>query len=726
MSEARTGQIGRIGLIGQIVLCAGVAWGSSTQDMRVEGSASFLEGKFSGSGLNDLGELVTGHEATRTSAVEDAAYMMCYATHREQLYFGAGYPAALIVYDGQAAKRMSSRFGSDFAVSALASDGRSLYAATLPSATIYQVTERGETSVFIDFSTGAVTPNYVWSLAAHKNQLYAALGGHFPSVYKIDLKTAKKELLHKADGKAKNITALLVGDDAIYFGDDLGRVYRQATAGGAGARATVLYSFSDAEIKALAMFNGGLAVAVNNRRFVPPPPMAPGGPKEEPRPPGEGGGEEGEMGLGADLKKAIEAMAETVGEKLKSPAPPPPAPAKPESPAAQPPSTLPPYQDPFGKGEGNLFWMSLDGSRVHKLWYSQSSIALSLWPEGSGVWVATSNPGRLYRITAQGSERLYYESASKDLSVICPSGKKLIAAASNPAAVLELEPSRRGEYTTKAFDAGFPARLGQPEAYGAGRDQTEVWIRSGATSEIDSGWTDFELLSGAPTTTGRFFQAKLRLKSPDGAIRRLRLPYRVQNLYPKLINLSAEVVRSQDGAPDGRDIRFQWDVTNLDNDQLQYQLSYQPPGSKKFIPIYDPSTQPKNVKSVNVPSEPYPDGTYRFKLEVSDKPSNGAGDALAHEQEFPLILLDRTPPSVDVKPEGDRVQWRATDAHSRVSRAEYRVDGGAWETADPDDRLFDSMEETGRIDLKGRAVTVVDVRCYDERENVRIQSLILK
>src|SRR3990167_5245201 len=76
-----------------------------------------------------------------------------------------------------------------------------------------------------------------------------------------------------------------------------------------------------AEIKALAMFNVGLAVAVNNRRFVPPPPMAPGGPKEEPRPPGEGGGEEGEMGLGADLKKAIEAMAETAGEKLKSPAP---------------------------------------------------------------------------------------------------------------------------------------------------------------------------------------------------------------------------------------------------------------------------------------------------------------------------------------------------------------------------------------------------------------------
>lgn len=713
---------------------------STTQDMKIEGSAGFLEGKFSGAGLNDLGELVAGLQATKTSPVEEAAYLLSSTALGHKTYFGAGYPASIVVYDGKTAARLPARFGGDFAISATATDGRNLFAAGLPSAAIYKIDDRGNTMPFADFSsTGSADPNYIWAIAAHRGYLYAALGGHFPSVYKIDLKTSKKELLYQVEGKAKNVTALLVTDEAILFGDDAGRVYRLAH--GSTSRPAVLYSFSDAEIKSIAVYEGGLAVAVNSRRFVPPPPPPPSQSKDQPKS-GEEQPEEGsgDYSAGSDLKKAMEEIAPAVEEKLRAaenpetpvsgkPAPPPPpGPSKAESPAAQAPPILPAYQDPFGKGEGNLFWMSADGQRVHRLWYSPSSIILSMMPGEEGVWIATSNPGRLYRITLTGSERLFYESASKDLSVISSAGKVMLAAASNPPQILEIEPAGGGEYSSKVFDAGFPARIGKPEVTGAGSENSELLIRSGSTSEVDSGWTDYKnLQSQMPQGVGRFFQVKLKIKTAAAAIRRIRLPYRVQNLYPRLTSLTSEVVRAQDGSTDGKDIRFQWEVTNLDNDVLEYQLSYRPPGGKKFISVYDPTDKPRNVKTLSVPAEQFPDGTYRFRLEVSDEPANGAEEALTNAGEFPLVLLDQTPPAVELRQEGDHARWAATDAASRVARAEYRLDGGPWKSLQADDGLFDSASETGRVAIPAAAGGgVMDVRCFDERENSRIYSLILK
>lgn len=730
----------------------GPVFGSSTQDLRIEGSAAFLEGKFSGTGLNDLGELVMGLQAGKTMPVEDAAYILSSAKLGNKTCFGAGYPASVFVYDGKSTARSPATFPGDFAVSAVASDGRHLYAASMPSTAIYKIDDKGNTTAFADFSTGATTPNYVWALAVHRGSLYAALGGHFPSVYKVDLKTGKKELLQQVDGKAKNVTALLVEEEAIYFGDDIGRVFRLGHSG--GSRASVLYSFSDAEIKSIVPFDGGIAVGVNSRRFVPPPPPPQAMPGKEGGKPGEESmSEGGEYGIGAELKKAVEQMAATIEDQLRetvksetipSPAetagtapvpadrydgkpPPPPSAAKPESPAAQGPAMPPVYQDPFGKGEGNLFWMASDGTRVHRLWSSPSSVVLSIHPADQGVWVATSNPGRLYRIAKDGSERLFYESTSKDLSVVTDHGKELIAAASNPASVLVLHSAAVGEYSSKVFDAGFPARIGKPELTGPGSDHAEILYRSGATPEIDSGWSDFKVLSGAaPQSSGRFLQAKLKLKSPGAAIRRVRLPHRVQNLYPRLVNLSAEVVRSQDGSTDGQDIRFQWDAVNLDNDVLLYQLSYQHPGARKFIPVYAPADRPRNVKILNLPAEQFTDGTYRFRLEVTDEPSNGAAEALTNQAEFPLVLLDRTPPVVELWQEGGTVRWQATDAESRIVRAEYRIDGGVWDSLQSDDGLFDSLQESGRVTVSDRSGGVIDVRSFDERDNSRNYSLILK
>lgn len=703
---------------------------SSTQDVRIEGSSAFLEGKFSGSGLNDMGELVMGMSASKLQAVEEVAYILSGVEVENKTCFGSGHPAAVISYDGKS-PAILARFPADIAVSALASDGRALYAATLPSAAIYKVDDKGGTAPFADFASSAASPNYIWSMSVHRGALYAALGGHFPSVYKIDLKTGKKQLLYRVSGKARNVTALLVSADGIFFGDDAGRVFRMPPEG--SGQAEVLYAFSDAEVKSLAPMEDGLAVAVNSRRMAPPPPVPPA--KEPPKPGEEVVEEEEEAEFaGEDFKMSLEKVAQAVDTDLREvdrrgPKPPPPGPQpKTESPGAQGQAFPPVYQDPFGKGEGNLFWMSLDGSRVHRLWFSQSSIVLSILPGQDGVWVATSNPARLYNIGISGNERLFYESNSKDLSVILSASKKMLAASSNPASIAELQPAQSAEYVSKVFDAGFPSRIGRPEMLGNGSEAAEIFYRYGSTADVDSGWVDFKSLAAAsPQASGRFFQVKLRLKSPESAIRRLRVPYRIQNLYSRLVNLSAEVVPSQDGSSDNHDIRLAWDAVNLDNDVLQYQISYRPPGSKKFIPLFEPSARPRSVKNHNVQAEQFTDGLYRFRIEVTDEPSNGLKESLTAAAEFPMVLLDRTPPVMELKQDGKDLRWLAYDAASRIVRAEYRVDGGPWQALLPDDGLFDTIHESGRVSVSDLAgASVIDARAFDERDNSRIYSVILK
>ncbi|MBI4179056.1 hypothetical protein HY522_06525 [bacterium] len=701
-----------------------IASASSTQDMRIEGSFAFLEGKFTGAGLNHLGELGMGYRASHEKSIDEAAYILAAVEHRKKIYLGSGHPAALMAYDGKSVS-VVARFPVDVAITALAAADRSIYAAVLPHAVIYKVGEKGDTEVFADFSSAAASPNYIWALETHGNAIYAALGGHFPSVYKIDIKTGKKELLYKVNGKAKNVTALRVADKEIYFGDDAGRVFRQKA--GRVGEAEVLYAFSDAEVKAIDFFEEGLAVAVNSRRVAPPPP--PPQVKEPGKPPDEGMEEEGDIrfqeppGADGETEAGMEPARRGNGGK-----PPPSPPPKSESPGAQGQAFPPTYQDPFGKGEGNLFWMTTDGRRVHRLWFSQNSIVLSILPDKDGVWVATSNPARLYRIGITGAERLFYESSSKDLSAILRIDKSLAAAVSNPAAVFELGGASTAEYLSKVFDAGFPSRLGQPDILGSGDEAVDVLFRSGATADIDSGWSDLKALKGpVPSSSGRFFQVQLLLKSPETALRRVRIPYRVQNLYPRLINLSADLAPAQDGTADGRDVRLQWDVVNLDNDLLEYQISYRPPGSQKYIPVFEPSDLPKNIKTHSIPSASFADGLYRFQVDVTDEPSNGAADALTGSAEFPVVLVDRTPPVTELKQDRKEIRWHAYDAVSRIVRVEYRVDGGPWKSLAPDDGLFDTLHESGRIPAESIPVgSVVDIRAADERDNSRIYTLILK
>ncbi len=109
-----------------------------------------------------------------------------------------------------------------------------------------------------------------------------------------------------------------------------------------------------------------------------------------------------------------------------------------------------------------------------------------------------------------------------------------------------------------------------------------------------------------------------------------------------------------------------------------------------------------------------PDGYYRAKVIACDELDNPYEFALKEEIESDSFLIDNTRPVVlNLK---TAVKSEAIDGHGRsgytiivygsakdemcnITDIQYSIDSGEWQTAFPEDKIFDSAEETFRLTI---------------------------
>src|SRR5262249_18729230 len=92
-----------------------------------------------------------------------------------------------------------------------------------------------------------------------------------------------------------------------------------------------------------------------------------------------------------------------------------------------------------------------------------------------------------------------------------------------------------------------------------------------------------------------------------------------------------------------------------------------------------------------------PDGRYRLRVTATDRPSNPVGEERTTELVSEPFTIDNTPPSVtSFEAKGDagsvRVEARAEDGMSTLSRIEVSVDDGDWRTVTPEGGFADDRE----------------------------------
>jgi hypothetical protein len=124
-----------------------------------------------------------------------------------------------------------------------------------------------------------------------------------------------------------------------------------------------------------------------------------------------------------------------------------------------------------------------------------------------------------------------------------------------------------------------------------------------------------------------------------------------------------------------------------------------------------------------------PDGRYRLKIVATDRASSPA-DPTTAEALSELVTVDNTAPRVPAEagqragqapPESILVR----DAGGYVAGAEYRVDAGAWQAAAAVDGIFDSPEETVKIDTASlpSGKRTLELRIRDGAGNEATQKL---
>ncbi|HEV7785190.1 MAG TPA: hypothetical protein VGQ28_07630, partial [Thermoanaerobaculia bacterium] len=266
-------------------------------------------------------------------------------------------------------------------------------------------------------------------------------------------------------------------------------------------------------------------------------------------------------------------------------------------------------------------------------------------------------------------------------------------------------------------------------------------FRSGVSAEPDrtwSAWTEPRegreiSLAGVPG--GRYVQWRAELKGSEGSSPRfyeVDLSYRQENLRPKItlfaalepgqvlvpanFNPSNQVFEPSHPArsgifttltPGGEDeggrvkalwkLGYQtlrWSAVDPNGDDLVYDLSFRlGEGADtewhKVVDDFEEDHYSFDALSL-------PDGTYRFRLRVSDRKANDPASALMAERVSEPVVIDHTPPAL-VKVEKARdgaLRATVSDAASPLREAVYSVNTADWQPAQAADGLLDGRTET--------------------------------
>ena len=127
-----------------------------------------------------------------------------------------------------------------------------------------------------------------------------------------------------------------------------------------------------------------------------------------------------------------------------------------------------------------------------------------------------------------------------------------------------------------------------------------------------------------------------------------------------------------------------------------------------------------------------PDGKYRLKVVASDAGQNPASTAKSTDRISSPFLADYTPPVVEVlsanrSGTGATATFRAADAASGLTRAEYALDAQPLDPTFSDDGIVDSKQETFtiQISLADLQEHLVTLRVYDAAGNVGAAKAVL-
>lgn len=707
------------------------------QFWKIEGPRDFLDGTTEGLAVDSEGRVRLSPAA---SVVHDpeAPYVWCLTRDAKgALYAGTGNDGKVFrIESGKASLFFDA---AELEVHALAAgpDGR-LYVGTSPDGKVYAVDGDGKGTVFYDPSD-----KYIWALAFDREGNLLVATGADAKLYRVDKKGNATVVFTSADTHITSLASDRKGD--VYAGSSPnGIVYRIDAA----SKVFVLNDSAYREIKALDVGkDGSVYAAAVDGKDEPPRPNVPA--PTSPQPP---------------ATALLPEVSVSVSESF-SLAP---------GPQAPPGAQRPPETRPAGN-KGALLRL-LPTGEVETLWSSTDDMPHAILATDDGVLVATGDKAKVYRVQDDRTWAMIASFPSDQVTALCRgAAESVFLATSNPGKVYSLEgrPGSRGTFTSKVKDTETVSGWGRIrwEATSPAGTQVQIQTRGGNTGSPDSTWSDWSASyshdDGEPVTTerARFIQVRAALIGAEGktpVLDSISTAYLQRNLRPQVVSINVhppgevfqkplgvggevEILGLEEGdrpeprpAPGMRPMgntpitafsrrlqqkglqTFSWKADDPNGDTLVYDVFYRAASETRFRPLRRGLTDPVLAWDTST----VPNGSYVVKVVARDTPSNPEALALSGEKVSAPFDVDNTPPVVTAallpgKP--TRVRANVKDADSIIRKAEYTVDGGRWHEVHPTDGINDAREETYEITLEdppGPGPHVIVLRAQDLLGNV--------
>ncbi len=421
-----------------------------------------------------------------------------------------------------------------------------------------------------------------------------------------------------------------------------------------------------------------------------------------------------------------------------------------------------PYPSVTSVGGSEVYRIGADGS-PKTIWSSHEDLVYALAFDQAGRLLAgTGNRGKIFIIRGNQYTDLVQASANQVTAfALAPKGG-LYAATSNLGKIFLLGPNpmAEGTYESDVFDARNFSQWGRVEVRGSG--SFDVFARSGNVDNPDRNWSlwkQVDLQKDLPVDapSARFIQWKAVLHpgKPAAVIESVTLNYLPKNVAPEVDEVTVVVgsrvpagthIEPESSGPnpyappipmvrDKHSIAVKWKAQDENDDSLIYSVYYRGDGESRWKLLRDGIED----RFVNLDSDLFPDGGYTIRVVASDAPSHSPEDTLTGESTSPRFEVDNTPPrieSLNTKIEGDKlhVTFRAVDSFSPISRAEYSLDAGDWQTVDPMGKISDYKVESYDFTVPIADKRVIDdieehtlvIRVYDRFENVGISKAVLQ
>jgi len=725
----------RIALLAATALLAGAALAAAAEVklFRAASRDDFLAGSFDGISLDPLGALALASRIERLAAI-DEPFVFDAAAHPEGWVVGTGNDGRVLLVERDGAVRTLFDAAEPEVFAVWADADGTVYAGASPGAKVYRLAP-GEAAPEVVFTAPEAT--YVWDLARDAGGRLLIATGLPGRLYALAADGGAELLLDSRDRHLRTI-APLPGGDLLLGTAGQGLVLRMSP----GGRVRTLHDAPHPEVLAFAVAGDGsayVALLASEASLVD---LSAGGPN---RGQGQNGDGEGE----GDEQPAVTIAPQgqlTVGSR---------------GAGFTGPRSVLLRLDPSGTAE--------------EIWAFAEETVHALLLDGDALWIGTGEEGRLYRYADQRMVLEHTLEARQITALVAPredDGGPVVLT-TNGAALYHLPGGAvgRGTYSSPVLDAGQVARFGGFFWQGSlpPGSRLELAFRSGMAAEPDATWTDW--LPGAEEgereiglgdlPAGRYVQWRATLHGRDGEgprLLRIELSYRQLNLRPVIKSFEVldpgkilvpsnfnpqsqtfepwspsregifTTLKSGDGNAEPRlkelwkkgYLTLRWQAEDANEDALRYDLAFRPErdaalaGDDGWLPMAADLEDSWYSFDATV----LPDGTYRFRLAVSDRAAEPADGDLEAFKLSPPVIVDHTPPELgEVRRDGDRLVVAVRDRLSPLRDAVYSIDGGEWQRVTTADGLLDGRREELRLSVPGGSRLVL-LRLTDAAHNV--------